>query len=168
MVKDYRATWGNWFERHAGLGGWVGAVGAILAIFAAWLLARAEYLRTQHIENERVNTEINLISKTASQFDPMVQQYIKLVQENDATAKGFYNARLNDPRRTRMVDFNTMPVTQWPSVEAYDAFKEYFIASTMLMETSGSDADKSIKESYIIGYSGKLEALQKALNAARR
>ena len=32
-------------ERHSGLGVWVGAIGAIAAIFAAWLLARAEYLR---------------------------------------------------------------------------------------------------------------------------
>lgn len=44
MIKDYRPK-PDWFERHAGLGGWVGGIGAIIAIFAAWYLAHAEYTR---------------------------------------------------------------------------------------------------------------------------
>jgi hypothetical protein len=34
-------------DDHAGLGGWIGAIGAIVAIFAAWGLARSEYRRTR-------------------------------------------------------------------------------------------------------------------------
>ena len=58
MVKDDRTSWCDWFERHASLGGWVGAVGAIAAIFAAWLLAQTEYLRAQRLEDGRVNAQI--------------------------------------------------------------------------------------------------------------
>ena len=32
----------DWTEKHPGLGGWVGATGAIGAIFATWGIARAE------------------------------------------------------------------------------------------------------------------------------
>ena len=67
----------------------------------------------------------HLISRTASQFDPLVQQYIKLDHDGDAKAKGFYNDHMNDPPASRMSDFNNMPIIQWPSVEAYDAFKEW-------------------------------------------
>ena len=84
MVKDDRTSWCDWFERHAGLGGWVGAVGAIAAIFAAWLLAQAEYLRPQRLEDGRVNAQISLIGNAASQFDPLVQQYIKLALGKDS------------------------------------------------------------------------------------
>jgi hypothetical protein len=119
MARDYRRKWYSWFEDHAGLGGWVAAVAAVLAIFATWGLARDEYRRTQQFENGRVNAEINLISRTASQFDPLVQQYIKLDHDGDAKAKGFYNDHMNDPPASRMSDFNNIPIIQWPSVEAY-------------------------------------------------
>jgi hypothetical protein len=66
-----------------GLGGWMGAVGAIAVIFAAWLLAQAEYLRPQRLEDGRANAQISLIGNTASQFDPLVQQYITLALEKD-------------------------------------------------------------------------------------
>jgi hypothetical protein len=132
----------EWCEEHAGLGGWVGALGAVIAIFVTWGLARSEYLRTQRLEDARANTEINLIFRTAAEFDPIVQQYITLSKANDANAPEYYNKHLNDSQMSRMVDFNKMPITQWPSVESYDAFKRYFFAAITLMETS-VDRDKS-------------------------
>jgi hypothetical protein len=158
----------QWCEEHAGLGGWVGAVGAIIAIFAAWGLARSEYLRTQRLEDARVNAEITLIGRTATDFDPLVQQFLKLYWAHDPEAGGYYNKQTNDSRWSRMVDFNKMPVTQWPSVESYDAFKRYFFASITLMETS-VDVDKSISiDQRVKAYDGTLETLQKAPNGARR
>ena len=75
---------------------------------------------------------------------------------------------MDDPPASRMNDFARMSITQWPSVEAYDAFKEYYLASINVLNTS-DDVNKSIKVQDRIGvYDGKLEALQKALNAARR
>jgi hypothetical protein len=167
MVKDYRKTWRNWPERHAGLGGWFGAVGAILAILAAWQISRGEYFRTQSIENERVNKEISLIDRTASQFDPLVRQCIKLAREHSSEARGFYQKHNNDPAYSRMVDFGNMRISQWPSVEAYDAFKEYWIASLGVMQTAADTTDTPMIEERIRSYDGKLEDLQKALNAAR-
>jgi hypothetical protein len=167
----WRVLWRQtleWCEEHAGLGGWVGAIGAVIAIFVTWGLARSEYLRTLRLEDARVNAEINLILITAADFDPMVQKYITYYRDNDPSAKGYYNRQLNDARMIRMVDFNTMPITQWPSVASYDAFKRYFFASITLMETSvdvdkSSDVDQRIK-----AHEGTLLNLKKALESARR
>jgi purine-cytosine permease-like protein len=49
----------DWTEKHAGLGGWVGALGAVFAIFVTWGLARAEYLRMRR--QEKVKNRAKLI-----------------------------------------------------------------------------------------------------------
>ena len=167
----------DWFERHAGLGGWVGTIGTIAAIFAAWWLARAEYLRTQRLEDARMNTEISLISRTAKEFDPIVQKYIQLLNDHSAQVFGYYNHQKNDGRWLRMDDFNALPITQWPSVESYDAFKRYFVASIELMKPristtlSNEQGETQIerdKKEQIKAYDGTLQKLQHALEAARR
>ena len=149
-------------------GGRVGAVGAITAIFAAWLLAHAEYLRPQRLEDGRVNAQISLIGNAASQFDPLVQQYIKLASEKDTKVAEYYHRRIDDPRVEKMIDLNTMPISHWPSIEVHHAFNEYLFSSIMLMETS-ADEDTSIKlQDRITAYGRKFEALKKALDASRR
>lgn len=40
----------NWTEKHAGLGGWVGTLGAITAIFVTWALARSEYSKLRDFD----------------------------------------------------------------------------------------------------------------------
>jgi hypothetical protein len=175
MVKNY-APRSDWFERHAGLGGWVGAVGAVIAIFAAWWLARAEYQRAQRLEDARMNTEISLVGRTAIDFDPIVQKYIQLWKEGKSVSS-YYSNQQNDGRWLRMVDFNTMPITQWPSVETYDAFKRYFFASLDLMKPrnyvvssdgQGATAMEHDTEERIKAYDGTLKNLQDGLSAARR
>jgi hypothetical protein len=167
MVKDDRARWCDWFNRRAGLGGWVGALGAIAAIIAAWLLAEAD-LRVHRLEDGRVNDQISSIIHTASQFDSLVQQYIKLALEKDSKVKEYYYRQIDDPRVERMIDFKTMPISHWPSVEVYHAFNEYYFSSIMLMEGS-ADEDMSIKlQDRIATYERNFEALQKALDASRR
>ena len=168
MVKDDRTSWCDWFERHASLGGWVGAVGAIAAIFAAWLLAQIEYLRAQRLEDGRVNAQISLIGNTASQFDPLVQQYIKLALEKDSKVMEYYHKRIDDPRMEKMIDLKTMPISHWPSSEVYHAFNEYLFSSIMLMETSADEGTSIKLQDRITAYGRKFEALKKALDASRR
>jgi hypothetical protein len=174
MVKDY-APKPDWFERHSGLGGWVGAIGAVIAIFAAWWLARAEYQRAQRLEDARVNTEISLIDRTALDFDPIVRRYIALWREGKSVSDYTSNQQ-NDGRWLRMADFNIVPITQWPSVESYDAFKRYFFASRDLMkprnyvvaDEQGAAAMQHDTEERIEAYDGTLKHLQETLKAARR
>lgn len=115
MIKDYRRK-PDWFERHAGLGGWLGSVGTVLAILAAWWLAHQEYLRAVALDNERTNSEIAMISRTANEFDKFVQQYIQAAESGDVTDNNFYSAHINDAEFHRTNDLNNMPITQWPSV----------------------------------------------------
>ncbi len=147
------------------LGGRVAAVAAIAAIFAAWLVAQAGYLRDQRLEDRQVNGQIRLIGNTASQFDPLVQQYIKLALVKDSKVTNYYNTLVDDARMEEMVDLNALPMSHWPSTGIYHAFNEYFFSSIMLMETS-ADEDMSIKlQDRITAYGRKFEALKKALDA---
>jgi hypothetical protein len=137
MIKDFRAAVRSWFDQHAGLAGWITVLVAIVAA-------------------------LNQISRTVSEFDPIVQQYIKLVRARDTQVNGYYQRQLNDPRLSRMNDFIKMPVDLWPSAESYDAFRKYYDASFTLLETPVDVEDR------INGFTGKLEALKKTLDAARR
>ena len=107
----------DWAEHHAGLGGWVGAIGAILAIFVTWRLARSEYLRLQRLQSDRINSEIALFMRITSEFQPIVERFTELVDTHDPAAANFFGQQQDDARWLRAVDLNRMPVTQWPSVE---------------------------------------------------
>ena len=168
MIKDYRRK-PDWFERHAGLGGWLGSVGTVLAILAAWWLAHQEYLRAVGLDNERTNSEIALISRTASEFDRLVQTYIADVKVGNYHNNYFYRSHLNDAEFRRLDDINSMPITQWPSVASYDAFKRYDFAAITVLKTSEDLDWSSIGfERRVEAYEGTLEEVQKALNAARK
>ncbi len=126
MARDYVYSFMEWTEHHPGLGGWVGAIGAILAVFVAWGLARTEYLRTRRAEASRINSEIALFVRITSEFQPIVARYIETIDANDTGAVGYLGKHQDDVVFLRTIDLNLMPVTQWPSVESYDAFKRYF------------------------------------------
>jgi hypothetical protein len=168
VIKDYRPK-PNWFERNAGLGGWFGSVGTVLAILAAWWLARQEYLRTISFDNERTNSEIALIGRAANEFDKDVQSYIEAGKSGDLADNNFYNMHLNDAEFHRMYDLNSMPLTQWPTVESYDAFKRFMFAATTLVQTSDDTSrTKQIFENRLKAYEGTLQRVQDTLKVAKR
>jgi hypothetical protein len=160
-----RATVRSWFDQHAALAGWITVLAAIAVAFAVVVVDR---LSTQRDKNATVNAEINQISRAALDFDPIVQQYIKLLHTHDPQANGYYNERLRDPRLSRMNVFIKMPVDLWPSVDSYNAFRKYYDASFKMLETP-ADGNSSINtEDRINAAGGTLEALLKSLDAARR
>ena len=67
-----------------------------------------------------------------------------------------------------MNDLGAKPVTQWPSIESCDAFRAYYGAAFNLLILSVDKRPIITVEEGVKAYDGKLEALQKALNAARR
>jgi hypothetical protein len=165
MARDYVHPLVEWPERHPGLGGWVGALGAILAIFVTWGLARSEYLRVQRLQSDRTNSEIVLFVRITSEFQPIVARYIELVDTHDPAAASYFTQQQDDARFLRTADLNGMRVTEWPSVESYDAFKRYFLASYRLMQTPTENA---MLEARRKAYEGTYDALQRALADARR
>ena len=160
-----RATVRSWFDQHAGLGAWISVFVALVVAFAVVV---ADRLSTQRDRNASVNAEINQISRAASEFDPIVQQYIKLVHAHDPQANGYYDKQLGDSRLNMMNVFIKMPVDQWPSVESYDAFRRYYDASLRLLETSADGSPSINIEDRINASRGTLQSLQKNLDAARR
>ena len=160
-----RATVRSWFDQHAALAGWISV---LLAIAVAFAVMAADRLSTQRDKNATVNSEIDQIGRTASEFDPIVQQYIKLVHAHDPQAIGYYDKQRSDPRLSGMNVFIKMPVDLWPSVESYDAFRRYYDASFGLLETSADQSSSINIEGPINASRDALEALQKTLDAARR
>jgi hypothetical protein len=155
-----------WLARPVG-GGLV--VGAIVAIVAAFLITKTEYHSAQRLEDSRVNAQLRLIGTSASQFDPLVQQYISLaIEKNYSEARNYYGSLFDDARMETMTDLNAMPTSDWPSNEVHHAFKEYFFSSIMVMETSADEGTSIKLQDRVSAYGTKFEALKKALEASRR
>lgn len=128
----------------------------------------ADHVWKRHDANANVNSEIIQIGRTASDFDPIVQQYIALARANDPQARGYHDRVLSDVCVSRMNDLSAKPVTQWPSIKSCDAFRAYYGAAFNLLILSVDKRSIMTVEEGVKAYDGKLEALQKALNAARR
>lgn len=138
LFGEYFSGLAAWTEKHAGLGGWVGAAGAVLAIFVTWGLARAEYLRSKRQDRAKRRTEIDLIAKIIFDFEALLQTYAKAAVANSSEAIAFYTKHLNDADLHGMRDLAHMPVTSWPSLETYRCFKLYWFFSVQLLETSNT------------------------------
>jgi hypothetical protein len=160
-----RATVRSWFDQHPALAGWITV---LVAIPVAAAVVVADRLSTQHDKNATVNAEITQISRAASDFDPIVQQYIKLLHTHDPRANGYYDEHLSDPRLSRMNVFIKMPVDLWPSVESHDAFRKYYDASFDVLEIPADGSSSINTEDRINATGGRLGALLKSLDAARR
>jgi hypothetical protein len=156
----------EWFEKHAGLGGWVGAVGALLAIIVTWRLARAEYLRAQRLNKECVNEVIALFERITLEFNPIVVRYVELLQNNDPATATYRPEWEENPLWDRAVDLYRMPITQWPSVESYDAYRRYFLAASRALQ-SDINYSRDVIARNIDRFSGTYETLQTALKLAR-
>lgn len=104
------AVWSNaeafadWTEKHPGLGTWVGAAGAIVAILAAWGLARAEYNRVQRVEAARFDSEIALYQRITTESFSLAEQYIKLAEGQDSSALNFDSQHMNEGVYRRLTD----------------------------------------------------------------
>src|SRR5271154_3944633 len=79
----------DWAEGHSGLGGWVGAIGSIVAIFVAWFLVRHEYRRDKRREAARLNAEIDLMVRILENFEAFIQEYVSAVNEKDPEARDY-------------------------------------------------------------------------------
>lgn len=126
----------EWTEKHAGLGGWVGGVGAVLAIFVTWGLARAEYLRTRRQEARKVRAQLALIGDTIAMFTPILDGYLKSVRANEGAPINFYERQTNGSKFLATRDLANTPIMQWPSWVLYSCFKEYWFAFVEVLETS--------------------------------
>jgi len=128
----------EWIEKRAGLGGWVVALGALLAILFAWIIARAEYLRRQ--ERAKRRAEIELFLKIITAFEAQVQRFKDLVQKvglDNHKVGVFYNTHASDPEWLSMGDLASIPVPNWPTLPIYVEFKRYWVASHQFMLRGG-------------------------------
>jgi hypothetical protein len=165
VTRDYAQSFTGWAEQHAGLGGWVGAIGAMLAIFLTWGLARAEYRRDERRAHARKNTEIDLLKKIASEFNALMDIYFAAIG-GDSLADTFYQRHMNDPKFHSMSDLAHIPVTQWPSIESYVSFKNYWFWSIKDLEEPLIDTQ--LASFKLANHRIRFDDFMKALDVARR
>ena len=139
-------------------------IGPLVTISGIWWRDH----KAQLDDDAKVNAEINLIIQTATDFDPIVRRYITLARAGDPQANGYLDRIRSDPRVSRMNDVIAKPVTQWPSIQSSDAFRTYYKDAFDLLELSVDKRPIMTLDEGVKGYDGKLAALQRALNAARR
>jgi len=140
----------NWTKEQEGLGIWLGAFGTILAIFAAWLLARAEYQRTRRNEKARRAETIDALKDLIARFQASLRQYVDLIRRGDVAEASRYEAtHENDPAHLAAADLASAAITFWPSLGTYMRFKEYWACSRELLSlatVTGPEADPQYAE----------------------
>src|SRR5277367_5088551 len=110
LARDYGHVAVDRAERHSGLGGWVGALGSILAIFVAWYLARREYLRIWRRQAMLRSQEIDLIQQIILDFESLVQSYVEAALGGRPEANNFNAIHSNDATYLGMIDLAHLPV----------------------------------------------------------
>jgi|SRR5579871_3397999 len=142
-LEDWLQAAAQWAEKHAGLGGWVGAAGAVAAIFITWGLTRAEYLRTRRQAVARKHAEVDLIVKVIEEFELTIRTF-KQFEQGSTEAASYEILHTNDPEWHSMRDLASLPVTHWPSMRVYAEFRRYWFYSNQFMQMGGiANVDKA-------------------------
>jgi len=158
----------DWTEKHAGFGSWIGAIGAVGAIFVTWALSRAEYLRVRRQEHARRRREVDLIATVIHEFDELMKGYIRAAKEQSTGVNDFYQEHINHPNFLGMRDLADMPLISWPSSDLFMMFKLYWSSSLRLLELSKSSVIRKPEFRFgLQSYEVAMRALQVALRATR-
>jgi hypothetical protein len=114
--------------------------------------------------------EIDLICKIISDYEALlVSVYIDALKAGtQAHLVGFYSQHMNDPEWHSMRDLAFVPVTQWPSLEAYARFKQYWFISLRILETSHVNASSIDISKALSEHDVRLKELNAALQNSRR
>lgn len=124
-------------DKHSGLGSWIGAVGAVLAIFATWAITDASYRRDQRQHAEQRRTEIDTFINIVDSYESMLTPYINALKSSlEPSVTGFGNKHSNDPAASAANDLAWIPATQWPSLTSFFLFKQYYFLSNKLLSAS--------------------------------
>jgi hypothetical protein len=159
----------EWCHNHEGLGGWVGAIGTVIAIFVTWGLARLEYRRTLKEQARRKASEIDTIHLVIEAFKGMLDYYYEIAVANDPGAIGFYSNKEGNGAIEAMQDLAQMSVISWPTISLYVDFRWYFGLAVQVLETSNSNPiDKGDLERKFSAQAGFLPRVIEQLVSARK
>jgi hypothetical protein len=117
-------------EQNKGLGGWVGAIGSILAVIFAWLISRAEYMRTIKRENINKNQTIDLIVEAINRYHKIVGGFDRTAYDYVSYWKGYSSDTINQA----MDDLANTNFTSWPSLDCFLLFRKYHNCATNMIE----------------------------------
>lgn len=124
-----------WAEAYPGLGGWVGAVGSVFAVFASYLLARWEFRRDRRAATAAHNGAIDRFIQVIEGYDADLQLRGAKAPADMATWVRWCS-QLNKPGKRALANLNGVPAQIWPSLQSFLDFKEYASAVFNLENTA--------------------------------
>jgi hypothetical protein len=117
----------QWAETHAGLGGWVGATGALLAILATWLVANGQMRRDRRARISERKQYVDLISDSITGLENILEPFLVIARSGNITHQPNFGQRsLTVKNAVAENDFVKIHVKDWPSVGTYRYFRAYW------------------------------------------
>jgi hypothetical protein len=129
----------DWCRDNEGLGGWVGAIGAVIAIFVTWGLARAEYQRTKRESVAQKLRQLSMLHATIYVGDGIIMSCAENVIKNDsAVVEYWYNESKNGTKVRLLEELDKLPITDWPNPMIVLSFRPYWRSASRFLESLGS------------------------------
>ena len=132
----------DWTEKHAGLAAWIAAGIAVAAIYIGWVALRLE---NERIKNNEINAKVDRFLEIISRFDTKLQKYIDELRGDDERFGDVIDKRAI----TRLIEMN---VTEWPNVDSFNAFHEYWELVTKILEKTPEELKTSQRDHVRIYY----------------
>jgi hypothetical protein len=129
VVSHWFEAVARWCKEYDGLGGWLGAVGAIIAIFVAWGLARSEYNKTRRASIEQKVRQIDMLQAVIFVAREAITNYNYQAQKSRNDAKLFYEQHQRDHELRLMDELSSLPLTGWPNPMLALSFRPYWQAA---------------------------------------
>jgi hypothetical protein len=130
-----------WCDDYEGLGAWVGSIGAIIAIFVAWGLARSEYRRTRRESIHQKLRQIDMLQGVIFVARDIIAEYERAAKKSRIHARSFYELHLQDHELRLMNELSSLPLTGWPNPMLALSFRPYWQAATNVLESSRADTN---------------------------
>jgi len=170
MISSLFACWASVLclaEKHAGLGGWVGAGGALLAIYATWRIAQRQVRADRRLRKVEWEKDIDLISYVVDKIENYLNPFLVEARKGASPeiASWDYNFQ-KEPIKRSAIGLDGAPLKDWPSVDAYNYFKIYWENTNMALQNATLQKEDRLLPQ-IAARDAALSELRSALTKAR-
>ena len=157
----------------------MGAIGALLAIVATWLIAsaqtRAAALSRRSERSQYVDLVLGVVNDLEALFDPSLKLMRDCTREQLVPVQ---RMPINTAQTSAAIDLMSISIRDWPSVEAYKQFKTYWLNTCSAFDNTQSlhaqwppEVITRTYDTFVAQLAARdnaLSDLRKALDAARR
>jgi hypothetical protein len=119
----------------------------------------------------RSKAEMVLMLEIVIEFEAVLEQFVNFFNAEDSRTEEYKSLLLDEPQYTSLQDLAELRVNAWPSLEAYRAFRKYWLASNRFLDSTNIKAatEKDQWDAYKergMSHDRALDRLKKALSGA--